>query len=113
MRSLQSVKAEDILRATKTILVVDWPSRDVPATLVRAGYDVVVRGGPARDHYSTYVGDDGEVVEQRTGGPPERADLVYSYRPVMSCHRSSSTRNGSARMPSGFRYPPRSHSGPG
>ena len=79
---MQSVKAEDILRVTKTILVVDWPSRDVPDTLVRAGYDVVVRGGPAPDHYSTYVVDDGEVLEQRTGRPPERADLVYSYRPV-------------------------------
>ena len=76
------MKAQDILRATKIVLVVDWPSRDVPDTLARAGYDVVVHGGPASDDYSTYVVDDGEVVEQRTGTPPERADLVYSYRPV-------------------------------
>ena len=76
------MKAEDILGATKMVLVVDWPSRDVPDTLVRAGYDVVVRGGPAPDDYTTYVVDEGEVVEQRTGRPPERADLVYSYRPV-------------------------------
>ena len=74
--------AEDILAATKVVLLVDWPSRDVPDTLVRAGYEVVVHGGPAPDDYSTYVVDDGEVVEQRTGRPPERADLVYSYRPV-------------------------------
>ena len=76
------MKPEDVLRATKMILVVDWPSHDVPDTLVQAGYDVVVRGGPAPDDYTTYVVDDGGVTERRTGRPPERADLVYSYRPV-------------------------------
>lgn len=62
--------------------MVDWPSRDVPDTLVRAGYDVVVHGGPAADDYSTFLLDGGEVVVQRKDRPPERADLVYSYRPL-------------------------------
>lgn len=74
--------AEEILRAAKTVLVVDWPSREVPDTLVRAGYDVVVRGGPAPDDYSTYLFDGEEVVVQRTDRPLDRADLVYSYRPL-------------------------------
>ncbi len=70
------------MRAAKSVLVVDWPSREVPDTLARAGYDVVVHGGPAPDDYSTYLLDGGDVVVQRRGMPPERADLVYSYRPL-------------------------------
>jgi hypothetical protein len=35
-------EAEQILRETGTILVVDWPTRDVPETLARAGYTVLV-----------------------------------------------------------------------
>jgi predicted CoA-binding protein len=54
----------------------------VPDTLARAGYEVVVHGGPAPDDYSAYVVEGGEVVVRRTGSPPERADLVYSYRPL-------------------------------
>jgi hypothetical protein len=38
--------ADQILRAADSIVVVDWPSRNVPDTLSRAGYDVSVKGGP-------------------------------------------------------------------
>jgi predicted CoA-binding protein len=79
---MTAMTAEEILQAAKTVLVVDWPSRDVPDTLARAGYEVVVHGGPAPDDYSTYVVEDGEVVVRRTGHPPVQAELVYSYRPV-------------------------------
>jgi len=74
--------AEETLRTAKRVLVLDYPSRDVPDTLARAGYDVVVHGGPAPDDYSAYVIDDGEIVVRRTGTEPEQADLVYSYRPL-------------------------------
>lgn len=74
--------AEELLWAATSVLVVDWPSRDVPDALVRAGYDVVVHGGPAPGDYSTYLLDGEEVVAQRTDRPPERVDLVYSYRPL-------------------------------
>jgi hypothetical protein len=30
-----------LLRGTKTVLLVDWPSREVPETLARAGYAVI------------------------------------------------------------------------
>jgi hypothetical protein len=52
--------AEQILAATKVILVVDWPSRDVPDSLVRAGFTVIVRGGPGLEDYRRYElrGDD-------------------------------------------------------
>ena len=72
-----------ILGAATHILVVDWPTRDVPDALARAGLEVVVRGGPGPGDYVAYeVVDGGEVVERRTGRPPERSDLVYTYRPL-------------------------------
>lgn len=79
--------AHDVLRAATTILLVDWPSREVPNTLARAGFDVVVHGGPAPDDYSRYVVEDGEVVVRQADGPPKHADLVYSYRPLAELPR--------------------------
>ena len=73
---------EAILRAARTILLVDWPSRDVPDTLVRAGYDVFVKGGPEPDNYWVNELRDGEVVKHKVGGPPVHADLVYTHRPI-------------------------------
>ena len=62
--------------------MVDWPSPDVPASFVRAGWNVVVRGGPGPADYSAYELYGGEVVVRARGRPPDRADLVYSYRPL-------------------------------
>ncbi|HKB29602.1 MAG TPA: CoA-binding protein [Streptosporangiaceae bacterium] len=75
-------QAEEILAAADSILLVDWPTRDVPEALVRAGYTVVVKGGPEPDNYSVYELRDGEVLDHPAGHPPTHADLVYSYRPV-------------------------------
>ena len=75
-------EAEQILRGAGTILIVDWPSRDVPDTLARAGYTVLVKGGPRPDNYWAYEVRNGEVVPRRTGQAPAAADLVYSHRPV-------------------------------
>jgi predicted CoA-binding protein len=80
-RRLQGVTAQEVLRDATTIVLVDWPSRDVPDTLARAGYGVVVHGGPAPDDYSVYLVEKGQVVVRRTD-PPEQADVVYSYRPL-------------------------------
>jgi len=74
--------AGQILRETRSILLVDWPSKDVPETLARAGYTVLVKGGPRPDNYSVYEVRNGEVVSRRTGRAPASVDLVYSYRPV-------------------------------
>ena len=71
---------KDILEAVETVLVIDWPSKDVPESLVRAGFHVVVRGGP--NAYSAYELDNGEIVTRRVDGPPETADLIYSHRPL-------------------------------
>lgn len=74
--------AEEVLAATTSVLLIDWPTRDVPDTLARAGWSVVVKGGPEPDDYSEYEAAGEEVAVRRVGRPPEHADLVYSHRPL-------------------------------
>ena len=66
-----------VLRDARSILVIDWPSRDVPDSLARAGFEVTVSGGPEPDNFSRYEPAGDEVVARRTGRPPAQADLVY------------------------------------
>ena len=73
-------EAERILQDAGSILVVDWPSREVPEALARAGYSVVVKGGPDPDNYQAQELRDGAVVPRRLGRRPDHADIVYSYR---------------------------------
>lgn len=70
-----------ILASVATVLLVDWPSRDVPDTLIRAGYTVHYKGGPAADDFFVGEWHEGRAVERRTGEPPAHADLVYAHRP--------------------------------
>ena len=72
---------ERALTHADTVLVIDWPSRDVPETLARAGYRVLVKGGPGPDDYSAWVLRDGQVVTEQAGRP-DHADLVYTHRPI-------------------------------
>ena len=74
--------AKDIFEGVKSILVIDWPSREVPEQLALAGFEVIVRGGPGPQEYSSYQAKGGQVVACRLGHPPDRADLIYCYRPV-------------------------------
>jgi len=76
------VDAGQVLDAARTVVVVDWPTKDVPETLARAGYAVLVKGGPEPDNYSAYEVQGSQVVARRTGQAPAAADLVYSYRPI-------------------------------
>ncbi|MGH2348557.1 MAG: CoA-binding protein [bacterium] len=62
------------------MLLVDWPSRDVPDTLARAGFRVFAQEGPER--YVAYELSGGEVHPRAVAGPPESVDLVYAYRPL-------------------------------
>jgi predicted CoA-binding protein len=70
------------LASVRTILVIDWPSRELPETLVRAGFQVIVKGGPGPEDFSAYDLIGGEIVERHIGRPPDRAEVVYSYRPL-------------------------------
>ena len=65
------------LERAHTVLVVDWPSTDVPDTLVRAGYAVVVKGAPEPDRYSVRELNRGEVVSRKLTDPPQSAGLFY------------------------------------
>jgi predicted CoA-binding protein len=69
-----------LLAGTKNIFLVDWPSRDVPDTLARGGFTVVSNDGP--EEYHAYEVDGGEVRTRDVGGPPKRAELVYTHRPI-------------------------------
>lgn len=71
-----------LLASAHSILVIDWPSRDVPDSLVLAGFQVTVHGGPGPEDYYAHEIIDGKPTERRTGRPPYHADLVYSYRPL-------------------------------
>jgi predicted CoA-binding protein len=66
----------------RTVLVVDWPSRDVPESFVRDGYVTYVHGGPEPTDYSVFETRDDAIVERSVDHAPERVDLVYVYRPV-------------------------------
>ncbi len=53
-----------ILECAHSILVIDWPSKDVPESLARAGFHVIAKGGPGPEDYSAYeVDPSGKVVE--------------------------------------------------
>ncbi len=70
------------LAGVRSILLVDYPTRDVPDALALAGLDVSVHGGPGPEDWFTYEVAGGEVVERRVGRPPEHADVVWTYRPL-------------------------------
>jgi predicted CoA-binding protein len=76
------VNLKEAFNNIHTVLVIDWPTKDVPESLALAGFHVVVRGGPGPEDYSVYELNNGKVVTQHLGRPPEHAELIYSYRPV-------------------------------
>ena len=63
----------DGLRGARSILLIDWPSREVPESLAREGYRVTAKGGPADGDYSVY-----EVVNRQLRARPveRRSDHV-------------------------------------
>jgi predicted CoA-binding protein len=69
-----------LLAGTKTVLLIDWPSRDVPDTLARSGFTVVSNDGP--DEYNAYEIEGGEVRVRDVGQLPKTADLLYTHRPI-------------------------------
>ena len=72
---------QEMFKSVDTVLVIDWPTKEVPEMLALAGFHVVVRGDLGPEDYSAYEVNNGEVVTRQVGRPPERADLIYSYRP--------------------------------
>jgi hypothetical protein len=74
--------AAQLLDGARSILVIDWPSVDVPDTLAASGRAVVVKGGPGSHDYSErMIGVDGAIVV-RAVERPTHVDLVYCHRPL-------------------------------
>jgi hypothetical protein len=73
--------ASRILAGCRSVLVIDWPSRDVPATLTAAGFAVTVKSGPGPTDYTAWEIAGGEPVTRPLGRAPDHADLVYCHRP--------------------------------
>ena len=72
----------ETLRAARHVVVQDYPDRDIPDSLTRAGFAVTIYGGP--DPADIVVSElvDGAIVHRQTGRRPDRADLLYVYRPL-------------------------------
>jgi hypothetical protein len=69
-------RAETIVRTCRSLLLVDWPSREVPNSLVGAGQDVFVKGGPGLDDFAIRELTDGSITTSRTGRRPRQVDLL-------------------------------------
>ena len=74
------MSAERLLAEARSILLVDWPSRDVPDSLARAGLAVVSLEGD--DAYYDYRVAGAEVTRNRALQSPAQVDLVYAHRPL-------------------------------
>lgn len=70
----------ELLATATSILLVDWPNRDVPDTLARHGYRVVAADGP--DEYNAYEMAGGEIQLRPIDRPTGPIDVVYSHRPL-------------------------------
>jgi predicted CoA-binding protein len=69
-----------LLAETKTVVLVDWPSREVPETLAQSGFTVIANEGP--ETYTAYEAQADEVRTRSVDGLPRSAELVYAYRPI-------------------------------
>ena len=65
---------QKVLESARRILIVDWPSRDVPDTLAGAGYAIFMKGGAA-------------VLAL------EPVDMVYVHRPLAELEEIVATAN--------------------
>ena len=74
--------AIEVLKTAGTVLVIDWPHREVPETLARAGLRVVVRGGPGlKDPRGCWLPDE----ERRQAGVMVRsAGLDHLTEPYIA-----------------------------
>lgn len=74
--------ALETLRAARHVVVQDYPDRDIPDALTRAGLAVTIYGGPDPADIVTSELVDGAIVHRQTGRRPDSADLLYVYRPL-------------------------------
>ncbi len=75
-------QAQEILAGSHTVVVIDWPSREVPETLARAGFAVAVKGGPGPAGFTAWELAGGQLITRPLAAAPGRAELVYAHRPL-------------------------------
>jgi predicted CoA-binding protein len=83
----QMTDYRELLATATSILLIDWPSRDVPDTLARHGFRVASADGPRDDEYNAYELADGEVRVRALDVPPDMVDIVYAHRPLAELER--------------------------
>lgn len=76
------IDPDEILRNAHHVVVQDFPSREIPDSLTRAGLRVTIYGGPAESDVVSSELDGDAIVHRRVGRYPEDADLFYTYRPL-------------------------------
>jgi len=74
--------AARVLADTRSVLVIDWPNRDVPASLAYAGFAVFVKGGPGPADYAAWEIEGGEPMSRPLRRALDHVDLVYCHRPL-------------------------------
>ena len=72
--------AEHILKMAKTILLVDWPSVDVPRTLLKAGFRIYSYS-PGQYSEAVLGGDNNNVTFNDIESTPGEVDIVNIFRP--------------------------------
>jgi len=70
--------ADDVLNRSTTVVVIDWPSQEVPTGLAAARYRTFSHEGPGDEAWYLYEGE----TRTHASAPPDTADLVCTYRPV-------------------------------
>ncbi|HEY8930357.1 MAG TPA: CoA-binding protein [Mucilaginibacter sp.] len=69
----------DLLKNTRTILLVDWPSTELPLALLKAGFEVY---SYSPDNYSkAELNRDGKLNFVNLKKPPASVDIVNIFRP--------------------------------
>jgi predicted CoA-binding protein len=75
-------KPVDILKNAKTILLVDWPDKNVPLALLKAGF-MVIAYSPDKytllSYETNYAKD--KLVFSVLEGPPGQVEIVNIFRP--------------------------------
>jgi predicted CoA-binding protein len=72
----------ELLAASTSFLLIDWPNRDVPDTLARHGFRVASADGPTDGAYNAYELVNGAIRVRALEAPPQQVDIVYAHRPL-------------------------------
>lgn len=84
--------AIEILRGARSVVIQDYPSKEIPEALTRAGLAVTIYGGPDEADVVASELVDGDVVSRPVGRWPEAADPALRLPPPVRDRRHSGRR---------------------